>query len=151
MSYFLWDAEHRWRVPGQPCPSRRRNRVLLSPGIWTSSIFSFVRTKASSILRKVRARKEPTFDQRVSSQKPFDLHTNFDGAPSKKGVEDPVLMYGGAQRVTWIPRASIEKNADWIDSWKVFLPKASDGNETFPAPIWDLARGPFVGRPGEIC
>jgi hypothetical protein len=37
-----------------------------------------------------------------------------------------------------------------IDCWKVFLAKATDGNESFPAPIWDLTRGPFVGRPGEI-
>ncbi len=60
-------------------------------------------------------------------------------------------MHGAGGRESWVARASLTKNREWIDCWKVFLPAASDGNETFPAPIWDLARGPFVGRPGEIC
>lgn len=60
-------------------------------------------------------------------------------------------MHGAGGHTSWVSRDTITKGADWIDSWKVFLPAASDGNEVFPAPIWDVTRGPFVGRPGEIC
>ena len=30
------------------------------------------------------------------------------------------------------------------------IPRASDGNENYPLPIWDQA-GPFVSGPGEAC
>lgn len=149
VSYFLWDAQHNGKclvshVPAGGKPSPPEPRYL-------DEFDLLVRQNdAVRILRKVRLLNEPTFDTRVSSQKPFDLHTNFHGAPSEDGIVDPVLMHG-ARRLSWVSRESIRKNVEWIDCWKVFLSAASDGNETFPAPIWDLARGPFVGAPGEIC
>ena len=149
VSYFLWDAEHNGKclishvsAGGVPTPPEPR---------YLDEFDLLVRqNEAVHILRKVRSRREPTFETRVSSQKPFDFHTNFHGANSPKGITKPVVMYGSG-RQTWIPRASIEKNAGWIDLWKTFLPAASDGNETFPAPIWDTGKGPFIGKPGEIC
>jgi len=149
VSYFLWDAEHNGKclvshVPAGGAPSPAEPRYL-------DEFDLLVRhNDGVRILRKVKSRNEPTFDARVSSQKPFDLHTNFHGAPSKGGIADPVLMYG-ARRQSWVPRAGIQKNLNWVDCWKVFVAAASDGNESFPAPIWDLSKGPFVGRPGEIC
>ncbi len=148
VSYFLWDSEHDGpcsvsHVPagGASSPAERR---------YLDEFDLFVRqNEAVHILRKVRARGEKTFEARVSSQKPFDLHTNFHGASTEVGIVDPLLMYGSG-RTSWVARSSIEKNVEWIDCWKVFLAAASDGNEIFPAPIWD-ARGPLVGKPGEIC
>jgi Eco57I restriction-modification methylase len=148
VSYFLWDREHDGKclvshVPAGGIPSNPEPRYL-------DEFDLLVRQNDGvRILRKVRSRKEPTFDRRVLSQKAFEFHTNFHGAASREEVLDPVRMYG-AGRVSWVPRTSIQKNADLIDRWKVFLAKATDGNESFPAPIWDLTRGPFVGRPGEI-
>jgi len=149
VSYFLWDADHNGKCEVTHVPA---GGALTAPESRYLDEFDLLvrQNEGVRILRKVRAAEESTFDVRVSSQKPFDLHTNIHGARSKQGVADPVLMYG-AGRETWVPRASIEKNVEWIDRWKVFLAAASDGNETFPAPIWDLARGPLVGRPGEIC
>jgi site-specific DNA-methyltransferase (adenine-specific) len=149
VSYFLWDAEHDGKclvshVPAGGAPSAPEPRYLDEFDLLVRQ------NEGVRILRKVQSLKEPTFDTRVSSQKPFDLHTDFHGAPSKDGIAEPVLMYG-AQRESWVPRARIDKNLDWVDCWKVFLSAASDGNESFPAPIWDLARGPFVGGPHEIC
>lgn len=149
VSYFLWDAEHDGKclishVPAGGAPSAPEARYLNEFDLLVRQ------NEAVHILRKVRSRKEPTFDARVSSQKPFDLHTNFHGADSKAGITDPLVMHG-ARRQSWVPRASVRKNREWVDCWKVFLSAASDGNDSFPAPIWDLARGPFVGGPGEIC
>lgn len=150
VSYFLWDAEHDGKcvvshVPAGGEPDAPEARYL-------DEFDLLVRQNtAVRILRKVRVSTEPTFDRRVSSQKPFDLHTNFQGATSQDHVPNPVLVHGAGRRESWVSRGSIQKGVDWIDSWKVFLAAASDGNEVFPAPIWDLARGPFVGRPGEIA
>jgi site-specific DNA-methyltransferase (adenine-specific) len=149
VSYFLWDAQHNGKclvshVPAGGVPNAPESRYLDEFDLLIRQ------NEAVHILRKVRSHGEPTFETRVSSQKPFDLHTNVHGADSPKGMSAPVLMYG-SRRKSWVPRASIAKNVAWIDCWKVFLAAASDGNETFPAPIWDMATGPFVGRLGEIC
>ena len=42
------------------------------------------RNEAIPILEKVKAKKEPTLDARVSSQKPFGLRTFFHGKPDPK-------------------------------------------------------------------
>lgn len=149
VSYFLWDSEHDGKclvshVPAGGSPSAPEARYLDEFDLLVRQ------NEGARILRKVQALGEPTFDQHVSSQKPFDLHTNFKGGASKKGLKKALRMHG-SRAVSWVPRAKVAKNVDLIDRWKVFLVAASDGNENFPAPIWDLAKGPFVGAPGEIC
>lgn len=149
VSYFLWDAEYDGKclvshVPAGGSPSAPDARYLDEFDLLVRQ------NEGVRILRKVQALGEPSFEQRVSSQKPFDLHTNFKGAASKRGLKKALRMYS-SRAVSWVPRAKVTKSIDLIDRWKVFLVAASDGNETFPAPIWDLAKGPFVGAPGEIC
>jgi site-specific DNA-methyltransferase (adenine-specific) len=46
--------------------------------------------------------------------------------------------------------SDIESNKNWVNEWKVLIPRATDGNENYPLPIWDQA-GPFVSGPGEAC
>ncbi|HET7588867.1 MAG TPA: Eco57I restriction-modification methylase domain-containing protein [Solirubrobacterales bacterium] len=149
VSYFLWDSEHDGKclvshVPAGGSPSVPEARYLDEFDLLVRQ------NEGVRILRKVKALGEPTFEQRVSAQKPFDLHTNFKGAATKRGLTKPLRMHS-PRAVSWVPRAKVTKSLDLIDRWKVFLVAASDGNETFPAPIWDLAKGPFVGAPGEIC
>ena len=52
--------------------------------------------------------------------------------------------------MTWVARSEIPVRSEWIDKWKVFVGRATDGNENYPLPIWDQ-RGPFVAGPGEAC
>ena len=150
VSYFLWDAEHDGKCAVSHVPAG--GNVGQSEARYLNEFDLLVRQNtAVHILRKVKAKSEPTFDSRVSSQKPFGFHTNFQGASSRAGVRKPVLMHGAGHHQSWVSRDGIATGTDWVDSWKVFLAAASDGNEVFPAPIWDLARGPFVGRPREIA
>lgn len=106
------------------------------------------RNQALPILRKVRQREEPTFDHRVSSLKPFGLRTHFHGAPKRSSTADIKLYGSGA--VSWVSIDQIEANKDWVERWKVLVPRATDGNENYPLPIWDQS-GPFVSGPGEAC
>ena len=55
-------------------------------------------------------------------------------------------------KITWVSEGDLEVIIkQWIDEWKVMIPRATDGNENYPLPIWD-ARGPFVSAPnGEAC
>lgn len=84
----------------------------------------------------------------MSSRKPFGLPTNFFGAKAASKTKNIKLHSSGGE--TWVARAEILAKAEWIDAWKVLIGSATDGNETYPLPIWDK-RGPFVAGPGEAC
>jgi len=147
ISYFLWAKDHKGSceittveqggVFGKPI-SRLLNEFDI-----------FVRRNESiTILRKIRKNKEITFDEFVSSRKPFGLPTNFFGTESKSKSKNIKLYSSG--KITWVSRNEILNNDAWIDSWKVLIPRATDGNENYPLPIWD-AKGPFISGPDEAC
>ncbi|MGW9111872.1 Eco57I restriction-modification methylase domain-containing protein [Microbacterium sp. NPDC055683] len=119
VSYFLWDREHDgpckvqtvWDgKPVGPAVERKLNvyDVLVR------------RNEAVPILEKVRAKNEPTLDQRVSSRKPFGYPTNFHGSKSPAGISEPVTLYG-SQRVSFVERATVPQNTAWIGEWKVLV------------------------------
>jgi len=147
VSYFLWERDYNGDCAittvergGKAGPSIQRS---------LSEFDIFIRrNQAVSILRKVREKGESTFDKGVSSRKPFGLPTNFFGAATQSRSKSIKLHSSG--KVTWASRSEIPAKAEWIDSWKVLVGRATDGNENFPLPIWDQ-RGPFVAGPGEAC
>lgn len=147
VSYFLWDRDS----PGDCAvttvvPGGVRGKTVTRP-LGEFDIF-VRRNEAVSILRKVRAVGEQTFERRVSSRKPFGLPTDFHGADSRSASR-PIRLHGSG-RVTWVARTQLVTNVDWVDRWKVLVARATDGNEKYPLPIWDL-RGPFVAGPSEAC
>jgi adenine-specific DNA methylase len=147
ISYFLWAKDYKGDcqittveqggIVGEPV-SRSLNEYDI-----------FVRrNEAVKILRKVIAKGEKTFEKHVSSRKPFGLPTNFFGTESKSKLNNIKLYSSG--KVTWVSKSEIQANTEWIDAWKVLIPRASDGNENYPLPIWDT-KGPFISEPGEAC
>ena len=147
VNYFLWSREH-----GGNCEvtTVAPGGVMTEPKVRSLDEFDvFIRrNEAVSILRKVRAKKEPTFDSRVSSHKPFGLRTNFHGAPVKT-PRRPIKLHGSG-KVSWVSLDEVPSNQDWVDEWKVLVPRATDGNEKYPLPVWDK-KGPFVSGTGEAC
>ncbi len=151
VSYFLWDRDYNgpcsvqtmWDSEPLGPPMKRRldaYDVLVR------------RNEAVSILEKVRAfrvggKPEKTLDARVSSQKPFGLRTYVHGAPSSKGVKNPVKLYG-SQRISWVERGAIEKNTSWIDEWKVLMTRVQGTSAAVETMF--LSR-PIIAGPGEAC
>lgn len=151
VSYFLWDRNYdgpctvQTMWDGEPLgpPMERRldtYDVLVR------------RNEAVSILDKVRAyrddgKPEPTLDERVSSRKPFGFPTNFHGAKSPKGLKKPVKFYG-SQRISWVSRADIQQNPEWIDDWKVLMTRVQG---TSAAVETLFLRRPIIAGPGEAC
>jgi site-specific DNA-methyltransferase (adenine-specific) len=88
--------------------------------------------------------EESRFIDLVSSIGAFGLDTTFkgDAAPSKGAIK--VYRNGG---IGFIPRRDITKCTEAIDQWKVFIPRAGSGSDSFPHPI--LGK-PFAGEPGSI-
>ena len=151
VSYFLWDRDYdgpctvQTMWDGAPLGSPVQRRLD------TYDVF-VRRNEAVSILEKVRAfrvgeKPEATLDTWVSSQKPFGLRTFIHGAPSSKGLKKPVKLYG-SQRVSWVERTSIERNAPWIDEWKVLMTRVQG---TSAAVETMFLSKPIIAGPGEAC
>ena len=156
VSYFLWDRDTPGKVSVTSNSVEGRvsvlERDLLEPG---SDIFIRY-NEAVSILRKVFASEgtsEPNnsglsddrkFMNLVSSIGAFGLDTTFKGENSKKEGYLRVYRNGG---VGYIPRSQISRSLEVIDEWKIFIPPAGSGSDSFPHSI--LGK-PFVGKPGEI-
>lgn len=146
-SYFVWDRDHAGdcdvaTVTAGGARSESVRRPLDEFDIFVR------RNEAVPILRKVRAKNEPVFSPHVSTVQPFGMRTRFHGSQVKSRAK-PIKFYGSG-RVTWVNINDLRLNHDWVDRWKVLLSAATDGNETYPLPIWDQ-RGPFVSGPGEAC
>ncbi len=146
ISYFLWerDANGPCEVQtiwdGQPCgPTVARHLDAYD--------ILVRRNEAVPILEKVRAKKEPTLDQRVSSRKPFGLATNFKGKPDRDGLKNPVKLFEN-QRIGWIERKAITINPEWIDEWKVLM-TAVQG--TSAAVETKFLSKPIIAEPGTAC
>jgi site-specific DNA-methyltransferase (adenine-specific) len=146
ISYFLWDREHNgpctvqtiWEgQPAGPAVARYLDayKILVR------------RNEAVPILEKVKAKKEPTLDQRVSSRKPFGLATNFKGKTSAAGLRKPVKLFEN-QRVGWIEQRTIAVNPEWIDEWKVLM-TAVQG--TSAAVETKFLSKPIIAEPGTAC
>ena len=87
----------------------------------------------------------------ISSRKPFGYDgkiiksNQFHKEPSK--MQEPILCYGKAQLKGYVERSSIQNHPEWIDCYKVFIPRANNiGTE-----LNDDNQNVFVGLPKEVC
>lgn len=112
----------------------------------------FVRSElAVEILRKVRSKVEAPVTNFLTADTPFGLATNFEQHQDNPGPETiPIhLIRGGKRLEKYLNRADITKNIEWIDSWKVLVPKAgSDGGQKIPDMV--LGKPNLVGPP-SVC
>lgn len=107
----------------------------------------FVRiNEGVEIVQRVQRSGAPTFDRRVSTQKPFGIRTFVKGSAEKPDA-DAVPFYTNAGR-RWIERSKIAVNEDWIEKFKVLIPCGTDGNEIYPLPI---LTEPIVAGPPSAC
>jgi hypothetical protein len=84
------------------------------------------------------------FSLLVSSRKPFGFDTKFKGGSA--AGKNRVLLYrnGGT---SYVSRSEVKAGKETIDKWKIFIPRAGSGSDSFPHPI--LGK-PFVGEPGSV-
>lgn len=105
------------------------------------------RNEAIPILKKVLAKGEPTLDQRVSSQKPFGLATNYKGSATPVRLDDPVHLYAN-QHIQYIERSEVPTNGAWIDEWKVLMTRIQG---TSAAVETKFLSKPIIAEPGTAC
>jgi site-specific DNA-methyltransferase (adenine-specific) len=146
ISYFLWERDYNGPCEVQTVWDGQPTGPAVARYLDAYDIL-VRRNEAVPILEKVKAKREPTLDKRVSSRKPFGLATNFKGKPSARGLKRPVKLFEN-QRVSWIERKAIVVNPDWIDEWKVLM-TAVQG--TSAAVETKFLSKPIIAEPGTAC
>jgi len=123
-------------------------RPLLEPGLSV-----FVRyNEAISILTKIRARNEVTFDQRVQPRNPFGIPSNFSDFSKTKSPNKSILLFRSRRGVSvdkevYIGLDQISQNAQFRNKLKVLVSKASPGGDEYPHAV--LA-APFVAPENSV-
>lgn len=140
--YFLWDRDHHGDCAVTSHSSGHVGPTVVRP-LLEEGCDTFIRwNEGVNILHKVKAATTVTFDSVVSTRKPFGFDTTYRGHSSGS-----IRLYqnGG---IAYVNPKDIEKNFEWVERWKVFIPEAGSGSDAFPHPI--LGK-PFVGEPGTAC
>lgn len=124
------------------------NRTLL-----VDDIDIFIRDSIGlGILDKVfKGNYENNFSLIVSSRKPFGIESNIIKTKyfksEKYDVNNPVLCVGRNLCKGYIDKNLVTSNKQWIDKWKVYVPRANNiGTE-----LNDDNLNSFVGEPKSIC
>lgn len=154
VSFWLWDRDNSGEVHVSTHEGAGKisvdTRPLVEPG---ADVFIRYNT-AVPILKKVMKattgnelplalEPEKRFMELVSSAKPFGLRTFFKGKQNPFSGAVKIYENGG---VGFVDRGQITKNDELVDQWKILIPRAGSGSDSFPHSI--LGR-PFISEPGS--
>lgn len=144
--YFLWDRDNRGlcnvtSINGTKEVSTKE-RSLLEPGCDT-----FIRFNESiSILHKIMAKKEPTFDALVSPQTPFGIISSFKDYKTKP-FPGAIKIYT-VNGLGYIKPSSVSRKHQWIRGWKVYIAAAYGERGNYP---YQYLAKPFLGEMNSCC
>lgn len=145
--YFLWEKEH----SGDCKIITHRGDSIGNPierPLLEKNLNIFIRyNEAISIYRKTKALNEKPFNALVSARKPFGLATNFSGQKKKESGKNNIKLFRFGDN-GFISIDKIEKNVKFIEGWKVLVPYASPGDDSYPHLI--LSK-PIVAGPQTCC
>jgi hypothetical protein len=98
--------------------------------------------RTADVLETLVIPPERQFIRLMSPIGAFGLGTQFQGGHRSAENTIKVFRNGG---IGWASRSEIKHHTDDIDVWKVFVPAAGSGSDSFPHSI--LGK-PFIGPPG---
>lgn len=143
--YFLWDRDN----SGDVKVLTSKKGVIVSEmtrPLLEENSETFIRyNEGIAILNKVGKFKEQSLSEQVSSMKPFGLRTFYKADAKKTNGSIKLYQNGG---VGYVKKSLIEKNVELIDRYKVLIPRAGSGSDSFPHSI--LGK-PFVVEPESAC
>lgn len=150
--YFLWDRDNR----GSAQVTVVRGGAASGPDERDLNEFDvFIRdARAATILHKVMAKEEPSFEELLTGDTPFGLASNFQGYARRDPKPGEITIHAsttGRRHTGAMKRDEIRKNVHLIDAWKVLLPKAGPGNSGGHV-LPDMVLGrPLVAGPRSVC
>ncbi|MDP2681350.1 MAG: Eco57I restriction-modification methylase domain-containing protein [Deltaproteobacteria bacterium] len=142
--YFLWDRD----TPGL-CEVKtlqgQKESVMERPLIEKGSDIFIRYNESIEILRKVISKKEESFCNQVSAQKPFGLRTFYKG--KSKPFKGSVTIYTN-KAVGYLKQEEVPQSTHWIKEHKVYITMAYGAGEDFPHQIINK---PIYGAPNSCC
>jgi len=145
--YFLWSKEHSGDCKITTHKSNKIGTSVIRPLLEKNTDVFIRYNEAISVLRKVRKFNEESFIKLVSSRKPFGLATNFKDFKLKKSDEANIKLYRFGDN-GYISKNQIEKNIELLNQYKILVPKASPGGDSYPHAI--LSK-PIISVPQSCC
>ena len=153
--YFLWDTEYNEECEITTHDKQRLSksrRSLLEDGIET-----FIRyNEAISILYKVKESSNESFANIISANDPFGFDIREENSYKRvkpnlklKQFDDSAEIYYNGWRkdgLGYIKRSQILKNNEWVDKYKVLIPKAWGTGD-----INTDRLNPFITLPNSCC
>lgn len=134
--------------------THKNNKVIYSTErkIKINGIDILIRdSKGYSIINRVARLACDYLTSHISSLRPFGFRGYFVKDENYKkgqtGLNNAVICIGKGKQIGYVERTLVLKNKDWIDSWKVFMPRANN----IATELNDDNLNAFVGRPNEIC
>ncbi|WP_234009897.1 Eco57I restriction-modification methylase domain-containing protein [Mycobacterium colombiense] len=146
VSYFLWTKGH----TGGCTIRTGRGSSIGPPMIRNLDAYDvFVRfNEGVGIVEKVRARNEPTMDNRVSSRVPF-------GIPGRKfsdyvppDTPGAITLHIIGRKVQWIRPERVTTSPDLVPKYKTLLHAAYGEDHDGP---YSVIANPFVAGPNSAC
>ena len=94
---------------------------------------------------------DENFSSMVSTRKPFGIESNIIKTEIFKqscdNLNEPIICIGKNKCIGYIEKKHVKSHEDWIDKWKVYVPRANNlGTE-----LNDDNLNSFVGEPNSIC
>lgn len=147
VSYFLWDRDHdddtefSTRIDGTIVSTTIRD-LRAGDGVLIRD------NRAVGIVEKVRAKTSASAAEWCSVRKPFGLtmFSNYSGSVPEPFEGSIPLIY--SNKVGYSRPDQIERNHEWIDRWKVLVPKAADGHGR---EVSYVLGEPIALAPGSAC
>ncbi len=153
--YFDWNVHFSNVKHGVRVVTHEHDRITsdVNRPIKTEDCDVFIRNNESiDIVNKIfKIHKAESFENYVSSRKPFGLDTTFaknnNFAKTEIGLNNPVKCYGKGWSVGYVERDEITIHKEWIDKWKLFAPYANNiGTELNDDNLISV-----IGKPKEVC
>ena len=142
--YFLWNRDNKGLCK---VSSHSEGKIIseLERPLLENGADVFIRhNQVISIFHRVRDKKEKSFSEIVSPGKPFGLRGFFNDFKNKP-FDNSIKIYAN-QKVGYISQNQILQNKEWVNQWKIFVPKAwGVGNLQN-----DLIK-PFIGEKNTCC
>ena len=147
VNYFLWDRDHdgdcefSTRIDGTIVSTATRD-LRDGDGVLLRD------NRAVSIVQRVTKHQLPSVERECTVRKPFGLtmFSNYPGSVSQPFDGAIPLVY--ATHVGYSRPDQIERNHQWIDRWKVLIPKAGDGHGR---EVSYVLGEPIALAPGSAC
>jgi len=143
VNYFLWDRDNKGECEINTYENNSLVSTQMRPLLEKGASVFIRYNQAIPIFRKIHNNNFISFNNIISSAKPFGLRTFFKG--QKKSFHDSIKIYQN-KGIGYMKREEVLQNHDWIDMHKVIAPYAVGSGDSKT----DVIK-PIYSEPGSCC